>query len=61
MLGETAIAMPSLGAGLDGLYRLAGWEIFAQAVMEQPQAIAEYLNAAAGRTVKLVHLYKEQP
>jgi hypothetical protein len=59
MLEGTAIAMPYLGAGLDGLYRLAGWDIFAQAVTEQPAAIAEYLDAAADRTVRLVHLYAE--
>jgi uroporphyrinogen-III decarboxylase len=59
MLGETVIAMPYLGAGLDGLYRVAGWDIFGLAVIEKPEAIAEYLDALSDRTVKVVHLYAE--
>jgi hypothetical protein len=57
MLGDTCIALPYLGAGLDGLYPAAGWEIFAQVVAEAPESIMNYLDALAGFTVKLVHLY----
>jgi hypothetical protein len=56
-LKDVCIALPYLGAGLDNLYRLGGWEIFAQAVIEQPQAIADYLEANAEHTAGLVHSY----
>lgn len=59
MLPDTPIAMPYLGAELDGLYQLAGWDIFGPAVAEEPEAIAEYLSVRAERTVKLVHQYAE--
>lgn len=59
MLPETPIALPYLGAELDGLYQLAGWDVFGLAVAEAPEMIAEYLNARADRTVKLVHQYAE--
>lgn len=58
-LGETCIALPYLGAGLDGLYPLAGWDIFAQAVSEAPRQIAQYLDILADHTVELVHRYAE--
>ena len=57
MLGETCIAIPFTGVGLDGLYRLASWEIFGPAVLDYPEVIAAYLDALADRTVELVHLY----
>jgi hypothetical protein len=59
LLGETAIALPYLGAGLDALYQLAGWDIFAPASVEQPEAIAAYLDARARHMARLVHLYAE--
>ena len=59
MLGDTPIAMPYLGAELDWLYQLAGWELLGPAVIDHPQAIAAYLDAQADRTVRLVHLYAE--
>jgi hypothetical protein len=59
MLGDTPIAMPYLGAELDWLYQLAGWELLGPTVVEHPEAIAAYLDAQADRTVKLVHLYAE--
>lgn len=59
MLGDVRISLPYLGAGLDLLYQLTGWEIFSQAVIEQPQAIADYLDAQADRIVKQIHLYAE--
>ena len=59
MLGHTPIAMPYLGAELDWLYQLAGWELLGPTVIEQPEAIVAYLDAQADRTVTLVHLYAE--
>jgi hypothetical protein len=60
MLPGVRIGLPYLGAGLDSLYPLAGWEIMAQAVSEAPQAIADYLAITAERTARWVHLYAEQ-
>jgi len=59
MMGDTVIAHPYTSVSLDGLYPLAGWEIFGQVVMEKPYLIAEYLDAAADATVKAVHIYCE--
>ena len=59
MLGDTVIGFPYLGAGLDLLFRLAGWDRISETVMERPKAIAEYLDATADRTVREVHLYGE--
>jgi hypothetical protein len=58
-LGDTCIAIPYLGAGLDSLYPLAGWEIFAQAVTEAAEPIAQYLDILADNTISLVHRYAE--
>lgn len=59
MLGGAVIAIPYMGAELDGLYKLAGWDILAQAVTEQTSVIAEYLDVLADRTVRRIHLYAE--
>ena len=59
MMGDTVIAHPYTSVSLDGLYPLAGWEIFGQVVMEKPALLAEYLDAAADATVKRVHIYCE--
>ncbi|MHB0876057.1 MAG: uroporphyrinogen decarboxylase family protein [Anaerolineae bacterium] len=59
MLGDTCIAIPFLGAGLDALYRLGSWEIFGPAILAYPEVIAAYLDALSDRTVKLLHLYAE--
>jgi len=59
MLGDVAIALPYMGLGLDDLYRLAGWDLLAQAVTEEPGAVADYLDALAQRSAGLVHLYAE--
>jgi hypothetical protein len=59
MLGDTCIAIPFLGAGLDALYRLGSWEIFGPAIVEYPEVIADYLDALSERTVRLLHLFAE--
>jgi len=59
LLGDTCIAIPYLGAGLDALYPIAGWDIFAQTVAEAPEVIATYLDSLADSTVQLVHLYAQ--
>ena len=59
MLGDVAIALPYMGLGLDDLYRLAGWDLLAQAVTEEPDAVADYLDALAQRSAGLVHRYAE--
>jgi uroporphyrinogen decarboxylase len=59
LLGDTCIAIPYLGAGLDALYPIAGWNIFAQAVVEAPEMVGAYLDALADNTVELVHLYAQ--
>lgn len=60
MLGDaTAIGLPYLSVGLDNLYRLAGWDIFAEAVIDHPKVIARYLGACADRAAQLIALYAE--
>jgi hypothetical protein len=59
MLPDVPIAFPYLGAELDGLYQLAGWDILGLAVAERPELIAEYLSVRADRTARLVHCYAE--
>jgi len=56
-LGEVVIAIPYMGFGLDDLYRLAGWDLFASAVCEAPEAIAVYLDALADRNIRLILQY----
>ncbi len=58
-LGDIVIGLPYLSVGLDGLYRLAGWDIMAPASVECPEGIADYLDAVADHTVQCVHLYAE--
>ncbi len=59
MMGDTVIAHPYTGVSLDALYPLAGWEIFGRAVMETPELLAAYLDAAADATVRSIHIYCE--
>jgi hypothetical protein len=56
-LAPVAIAIPYMTVGLDDLYRLAGWELLADAVLSEPQIIADYLDAISNRNAGLVHLY----
>ncbi len=58
-LYPVAIALPYMTVGLDDLYRLAGWNLLADAVVSESQKIADYLAATAGRNAKLVHLYAD--
>lgn len=59
MMGDTVIAHPYTSASLDGLYPLAGWEIFGQIAIENPFLIAEYLDVVSDATVRMVHIYSE--
>ena len=56
-LRPVAIAIPYMTVGLDDLYRLGSWDLMAEAVINEPQVIADYVDAIAGRNARLVHAY----